>query len=71
MKIPFGNVFEGFLTRFYGLYMRWIILRWIKCIRAVIYNKKKRRFFLSAVFFHECRAPPVGAGHGHPAWTHP
>jgi hypothetical protein len=21
MKIPFGNVFEGFLTRFYELYM--------------------------------------------------
>jgi hypothetical protein len=59
-----NTVFEDFLKQGFMnyAYLRqlesyYCILRWIKCIRQVI--------------FHECRALPVGGGRGRPVWAEP
>jgi hypothetical protein len=70
LKIPFGNIFEGFLTRFYNytVYAYLRSLRWIKCIREVIFICFKIVYF---IFLGECWAVPVSTRQAHLPWAHP
>jgi hypothetical protein len=52
LKILFDNVFEGFLTRFYELYMHF----------EMDYASGQFKIIIIFFFFRECRAPPVVVG---------